>query len=473
MKKVLGTTSPLVLGFVLMLTAGCPLTDNEQGAIDSAVGDPPEHVAPDTARPDPGENCFAKTQHQPEAELTKNIDILFMVDTSGSLDIERSSIGEGVDAFVGALPADANVRIGVMLAHAGTWSGKLYRYGTVGPYVLDTQSMSLADIRTVLRQRMQKVATENETDGGEVGLYSLSRALDADRMAESRSLGFFREDAALAVVFVTDENDICARYPEGITPVYDPDRKEAPAFNKYCQNLTAESTYLKLREFQKERPLLVSGIVYFEESNIPASGENEIAYGILDIIRANNGLMVDLAGGRFYEGLANIGSLVTKRLNLITEYPLDNKGQEIDESTIAVEVDGSQVPFNFDSLVSEVHLTGYAGLENSEVYIGYCLKPSGNPETIPVVITKVKVINIASTSADVTWTTDLFSSSQVEVTESLTGKKWKTNLNVVGVLNHTVQITGLVPDTLYSVRVYSSIEGDPSVSDPVAFRTLR
>jgi hypothetical protein len=86
--------------------------------------------------------------------------------------------------------------------------------------------------------------------------------------------------------------------------------------------------------------LLVSGIIYFEESKFPANGENEIAYGYTDIIRANNGLMVDLAGGRLYEGLAQIGSLVTKKLNLITEYSLDNRGREIDENTIQAEVDG-------------------------------------------------------------------------------------------------------------------------------------
>lgn len=473
MTKFKGFYGIICLALISLLATGCPLTETEQAAIDDAVGTPPEHEAPDTERANPPENCFGISHYQPKAEITKEIDILFMVDTSGSLDAERRAIGDGVDAFVGALPADADVRIAVMMAHAGNWSGKLYQYRDVGPYVLNTKTMNLSDIRTILRQRMEKVVTENETDGGEVGLYSLSRALDEDRLAEAKNLGFFRDQAALAVVFVADENDICARYPEGITPVYDPDRKEVPAFNKYCQDLTPEKVYLKLRDYQNGRPLLVSGIVYSEESVFPASGENEIAYGILDIVRANNGLLVDLAGGRIYEGLGRIGSLVTKRLNLVTEYSLDDKGREIDDSTIRVEVDGQAVPFAFQCEVSEVHLTDYAGLENSEVYLQYCLKPSENHETIPVTITKVKVDKITSTSAEVTWTTDLFSSSQVEITESLTGRRWTTPLDSVGVINHMVQLTGLSSDRLYSIRVFSAIEGDPSVSEPIVFRTLR
>lgn len=473
MRQLHGSVGIFCLVSIVLFSSGCPLNEMEQGALDASVNTPPEHNPPDLVRKFPPDSCFSFTQYQPKAEITKNIDVLFMVDTSGSLSVERTAIGDGVDAFVGALPSDANVRIGIMLAHAGAWSGKLYRYNEVGPFVLDTETMALSDIRAILRQRMANVATENETDGGEVGLYSLSRALDSDKLAESKGLGFFREDAALALVFVADENDICARYPEGVTPVYDPDRKEIPAFNKYCQQLTPESTYLKIRDHQGQRPLLVSGIIYFEESKFPADGENEIAYGYTDIIRANNGLMVDLAGGRVYEGLAQIGSLVTKKLNLITEYPLDNRGREIDESTIQAEIDGVGVPFKFEHLVSELHLTGYAGLENSEVYISYCLKPSQNPETIPVVITKVKVENITSVSAQVTWTTDLFSSSQVEVTESLTGHKWMTPVIVTGVLNHTVALSGLAANTLYSIRVFSAIEGDPSFSGPIAFRTLR
>jgi len=43
-----------------------------------------------------------------------------------------------------------------------------------------------------------------------------------------------RPDAALAIVFVSDENDICYRYPASITPVVDGDKLEAPAFIRDC-----------------------------------------------------------------------------------------------------------------------------------------------------------------------------------------------------------------------------------------------
>ncbi|MCB0385298.1 MAG: hypothetical protein KDD43_07880, partial [Bdellovibrionales bacterium] len=336
---------------VASLTA-CELTKDERDAIDSGLN-PPVHVPPDLVRPDPKPYCFEQKHYQPPAEITKKIDILFVVDSSGSLNGERETIGDGVDAFVGELPGDADVRIAVMPAHATTWAGRIYRRQADKPYVLDNQSMEMADIRSILRYRMRNVVGETVTDGGETGVYSLNQAMEADKLAESRGHGFFREDAALAVVFVADENDICARYPEGVVQVPDPNGKEDPAFNTYCQDVTSESVYTRLRTFQADRPLLVSGIVYHEGSVVPRGGENEIGYGYLEMIRAANGVAIDLSGGRLHEGLAQIGSLVTKKLSLKTEFVLDNQGGEIDGETVGVEVDGAVVDFNYVSEVEE------------------------------------------------------------------------------------------------------------------------
>ncbi|MCB0384939.1 MAG: fibronectin type III domain-containing protein, partial [Bdellovibrionales bacterium] len=110
--------------------------------------------------------------------------------------------------------------------------------------------------------------------------------------------------------------------------------------------------------------------------------------------------------------------------------------------------------------------------ENSEVYISYCVKPDGG-ETIPIKITKLKIDEITSTTAVVTWETDTFSTSQVESTDQFTGWIYTGALYPELVMHHRVELTGLTPNTVYSVRVFSGIEGDPSVSHPVAFRTRR
>ena len=67
-------------------------------------------------------------------------------------------------------------------------------------------------------------------DGGETGLFSLNKAMGNDEYQVAQDLGFFRDDAALVVIFVADEQDICAEYPDGILPVPDPDKKRNDFF---------------------------------------------------------------------------------------------------------------------------------------------------------------------------------------------------------------------------------------------------
>src|SRR5690606_11712196 len=155
--------------------------------------------------------CFLERSVQPEAEITRKIDLLFVTDTSGSLDEERAGIAEGIDGFVAALPAEVDYQVGVVLGHSSksSWSGRLYRKDS-DPLVLSSSELSLSDIRKHLKRKLTRTAGDWYADGGEENFYSLWRALDDDRLQESRAAGFFREDAALAVVFISDENEICS-----------------------------------------------------------------------------------------------------------------------------------------------------------------------------------------------------------------------------------------------------------------------
>src|SRR6185369_6429602 len=63
-------------------------------------------------------------------------------------------------------------------------------------------------------------APDYNGEQGEMGSYALLKALSPATLAESRALGFFRTDAALAVVTISDENDICAVYPNPLPTNY-------------------------------------------------------------------------------------------------------------------------------------------------------------------------------------------------------------------------------------------------------------
>lgn len=377
---------PLWLVYVIaILMSSCQLTEVDkefiyskftvEGCEELGSCEPKEQPHPGIIEP----GCFVERYIQPTAEISKEIDILFVTDTSGSLDEERASIADGIDAFVNALPSDADYQIGVMLAHANTaYSGKLWRKGT-HPYVLKSSEMDLNEIRSHLSYNLTHVSEESATDGGEAGLVSLYKSTQGANLLWNKEQGFFRENAALAVVFIADENDVCAVYPDGVTPVRDPDGKEAPAFRNFCfigeggSLLTPQAVYQQLKALKKDLPLLVGGIIYSDPNAVPRGGENEVGYGYLETIQASGGgITVDLANGRYEEGLEEIGTLASLKLNLLTDFTLARPN--VDQSTIEVKVDSLLIGHSYQRASNEVHILEPGG-PTSVVDIYYCLEP--------------------------------------------------------------------------------------------------
>src|SRR5690606_1905164 len=135
--------------------------------------------------------------------------ILFVPDTSGSLDVKRDQIANDLNRFVGKLPVDGDYRVGVMLGHGfkSETSGRLYRKTSAYPEVLRSDELSIETIQTELAARIRSPLEESQSDGGEMGMTSLLRGVTT-KLEENRSKGFFRDQAALAVVFISDENDL-------------------------------------------------------------------------------------------------------------------------------------------------------------------------------------------------------------------------------------------------------------------------
>lgn len=210
------------------------------------------------------------------------------------------------------------------------------------------------------------------SDGGEEGLYSLSKALDETNLAASKALDFMRPDADLAIVFIADENDICFRYPASITPAPDGDKLEAPAFARDCANFFPETVYDKVRLHMQGRPLVISGILCNNAKTMGIKGvEDEIGYGYLDLIKLNKGLSVDLAVADFHKGLKDIGSLTTKRIKLISEVKM-KYNKNIDPASLIATIDGKKVSAEINNGVIE--LGDELGISSSLVQFKYCEK---------------------------------------------------------------------------------------------------
>lgn len=443
----------LITLFAVSLLTGC-IEDEDKKAIDDAFNPP----SVDEPKPDDRVDtriCKKDRFVQPEAEITRKIDILFVVDTSGSLSEERGGIADGIDAFVSELPGSVDFQAGVLLAHGdrSPHSGKLYAKSG-NPHVLNSTAHTMSEIRTGLRNNMTKIAYDGETDYGEVGLYSFSRAI-SDQLAWNKSLGFFREDAALAVIFVSDENDICSwsAPPAGVTLLNDPDRKEIPAAAKYCDGINPDSIYSLIKDEYSARPFLVSGIVYTNPDTVPRRGENEVGYGYIEAIERANGVAIDLANGDYELGMREIGFLATRKLNLLTEFTLSNN--KFDERTLKVEVDKLEIPFNYSADENEVQISiDDAGGERSEVVISYCQPLL----SVPINISNVVFNEPTPTTVMVTWDTELRSTSKLEFKDLNTGEVLESMHISFLDLNHSVDMNGLKPGTEYEVKVISTIQ---------------
>ncbi len=342
--------------------------------------------------------CIKEHYYQPNQELTKKLDILFVTDTSGSLDTERSAIANGIGNFISQLSSTADYQIAVTLAHGPKSSrfGQLYKAATE-PTVLRSKELSISNIRTHLEKKLTSIQTDADTDGGEAGLLSLNKAMDAVRLAEIRAAhGFFRNDAALAIVFVSDENDICAVYPAGVTRVYDPEGKELPAFNNYCKDkLNASTVYSRLLAVQGTNPLLLSAIVYSNKATVVKAGENEFAYGYSDIVGLANGKMVDIAANDIPTGLADIGKAAALKMTLRTDYKLSYLN--VDASTITAEVDSVKSKFSFDAGNNLLRLLSNTGKADSKVVLSYCLDINSTATLAkPTPMSKIQTDNTAA-----------------------------------------------------------------------------
>ena len=324
-------------------------------------------------------NPASITHTQPAAVVTEKVDILFVTDTSGSINAERAAIAAGLDQFVANLPANIDYNVAVLLAHGpnSNNSGVLYEDDDEGK-VLQSANLQLNQIQNRLRDKIENPPSDGATDGGEVGMYSLQQLLEPANFAQAQQEGFFRTDSALAVIFVSDENDICAVYPPGITPVPDPQGDEVRTKNGLCvqANINAQTTYQKLVAAQNGLPLTVTGVLYNDVNTVPNGGENELGYGYLDMIALNGSQSANLAGD-IAAGLGNLGTLVTASFFQRTLYAVSNPAitdcpNQMEEPSITATVNGVHVPFSWSNALCAVQIdAANAGGPMAQVVINY------------------------------------------------------------------------------------------------------
>jgi hypothetical protein len=241
-----------------------------------------------------------------------------VVDTSASLrgghvrgtEGELAQIAAQMGAFVESFPAKTDIRIGVMLGHGTTqWTGRLFTSGRGDHAVLKVSDFGndRQRIGRLLKEKMQKIPNESGGAQGEALMYSLYQSVNKASLRNEIQKDFYRKDAALAVIFVTDEQDVCFNYEgSGYTPVgkvrknkkgeiiSKTDPIEEKFFKNVCQKagpgrtlLTHNVVYSALKSLKQNEKILLFGIVYTDEKLTPKPGredENEMGHGIIELV---------------------------------------------------------------------------------------------------------------------------------------------------------------------------------------------
>jgi hypothetical protein len=157
---------------------------------------------------------------------SSTVDILFVVDNSGSMADKQATLRNSAEAFVAELAkTNVNYHLGVVTTdlYAPTDGGRL-RMGVPGPQFLTAPGPldpQAAQKRAALVASFNATVSQLGIGGSsqEAGLGAVTMALNpADPSIKALNQGFMRSEADLAVVIVTDEDD-CTPLPENFSTV--------------------------------------------------------------------------------------------------------------------------------------------------------------------------------------------------------------------------------------------------------------
>jgi len=310
------------------------------------------------------------------------LDVLFVVDTSKSLREgspgkagELARIAAQMDHFVANFPENTDINIGVMLGHGETtWNGRLFQSSKGDPAVLKTREIrNRADLVRRLEDKMKKVPNESGGAEGEALLYSLFQSINvAGKRNEIIRQGLYRTDASLAVILVSDEQDVCFDYSDKNN--YDPTtnapykpvaengaitgkraKVEEDFFKKVCMKadkgglLRPDRVHEALTRLKGgSEKLVLMGLVYTSK-NVAAGkqDENEMGHGIIQLVRnERTDKLVDLGSveegpTKFAKELSFLGKHTQTEMHssgAVACVPQQIHPQAVDLRTVQVEV---------------------------------------------------------------------------------------------------------------------------------------
>ncbi|HMQ10329.1 MAG TPA: hypothetical protein PKC21_07000 [Oligoflexia bacterium] len=156
------------------------------------------------------------------------LDLLFIVDGSGSMDGEIEALQSALSSFVGEIVDNEDVDLCVGISYAypeNSPANHLLNSVTQSPVVCSSDFSDTSSMVSAVSDNFQVAIDNLSGTDAEGGLMTLLRAVGSQR-GFYISNGFFRDNAAFATVFVADENDYsesngtaaCSGFSVDLTP---------------------------------------------------------------------------------------------------------------------------------------------------------------------------------------------------------------------------------------------------------------
>lgn len=366
--------------FLLLTLSSC------LGGGEEAPSEPSEPVVGSVFEPvDPAQigQCYQDSYPgvPVENQIPPELDIVVVSYGAVNLKPHRDRLANNLNHLIESLHPDIDYRVGVIqgLGSHSSRSGKLYRRHSE-PYVLRSDSLTTSEIQSYVKSKLNphalEVVIESIFGAGSMGMVSLYKAL-TDNKAEIQSQGLLREDASLLVLFVSDQADVCAVYPEGVTTRNKryrehPHSSRAQAYENDCfpgGDFLSAQRLVEQMQGATNGSLSVGGVFYNNAATTPTAAWKEFGYGYNDVILAANGISHDLASSNYAEALSKIGTHASA--TVVQDELFNLNAQNILPGTIEVSVDGELNPFFYYPELAQVQLVE-PRMSDSDVVISYC-----------------------------------------------------------------------------------------------------
>ncbi|HVK62543.1 MAG TPA: hypothetical protein VM432_13375 [Bdellovibrionales bacterium] len=274
-----------------------------------------------------------------QAALTKNkIDILWVVDNSGSMDSSQQALATNIARFIELFNKrgfDYSMAVSTSDAYK-----ELFGAGQNQSRFKDgTDSTSHTGYHVVTRNTPNLVSTFSTNvlqgimgSGDERAFQSIKQALENPDNAAV----FPRPGAFLAVIILSDEDDYSHDGSNSIAGDYsNPGLHSIASYVSYLDGLTGADASTRAQKYS------VNSIAILDQQcldtlNAETPGRR-IGIRYVELAEATNGIVGDLCGN-FGQTLADISAYI---LNAVTEFFLD---REPNVSTIRAYIDGKRVP---------------------------------------------------------------------------------------------------------------------------------